>query len=1448
MKKFFVVLSVFYVVSLLAVPPVSEVSLLKGARFKDAHGNPVENPYFSPLAGAVAWHSGLVESLYRYGPDKEGAIIALVRYLFGAPGEHAAVQVSKTDGSCMINLINEGKWPKIVTHFLAHVPSFDQTLKCIPAKKRSILNSARTYADQKSVDEISFPVETVYMLLSAVWYATVTTLNGRDDIILAPDESLANTIRDFGSITSMITYKEHFIRILHDDQLTDEARLVLLLFNVMSLDYPPYVEQRSYACITDVSSGVPNCVESTLHNIVNALVYDPATHTYDMSFIPADAPIKDFYDIHPVPLNVYSAAAEQKWFNMMEGVANAHYSLSRGGKCELDGDEQNVATVLNNCLGLNLPVPTMADITQKLSSDKQKVTWDGESKKLIIVKRSDCREYELVVGLYLDKGHAEAHFGIKHANVFRDQIIMHDQRYDTLSRLLLDSLMGKDYIVNDKKIDGLSCSWKLLISDTQKIIGNRALDLFRVLASCCDAEGAGRVRATTGQLIASLSYIEEDALEPIVRLYLSPVQVHEACAQEFLKNQKRGILARSVGAVAKNLEDVRTIENIIGEPLDIGQLLIGALTAENKYVFDVLHDEISKMSVADRSKLLRYEDDADQDLGHQHRYNPLYVELKNIHKIGVREVVQALTKDIDIKELFKDNQSLGQRILYASLKAEVSELVQQFSSFMPKSGALRSKILYQALLKKQWETVAAPTLTPEEAPVLLGEKYVRALVDALRACDMESFGKLITKETAPDIRKKIGADFGSIVLTAVEKCPASIATLMSDLSPQDIRKALGRRLGSALQEAVEKDMAELVNVLMKDITPDEWSEFVLFTFLDCVAVGKKDWAIKLLGGLSPQDIRKVLGWRFDSVLQEAVEKDMTELVNVLMITPDEWKKFVFDQFLNSVKAGKKDLAIKLLGGLSPQDIRKALGVDFDSVLQEAVEKDMTELVNVLTKDITPDEWKEFVSLENVLVPIVRLYLSSVPVHGTFAQEFFKNQKRGILARSVGVVAKSIDDVRTIESIIGEPLNIGQLLIGALTAGHKYMIDILHDEIDTLSVADRSKLLLYEDDADQDLGHQHRYNPLYIALKNIQKIGAREVVQALTKDIDMKELFKDNQPLGQRILYASLKAEVSELVQKFSSFMPKSGALRSKILYQALFKKQWETVAAPTLTPEEAPVLLGEKYVRALVDALRACDMESFGKLITKETAPEIRKKLGAVFGSVVSIAVVKKCSASIATLFANILPEEKRTLLTSDNNIIYQAINYNNSEVIPILISDLSPQDIRKALGFYFGYALREAVEKDMAELVNVLIKDITPDEWKEFVFVTFAGVVRAGKKDWAIKLLGGLSPQDIRKALGGFSFTSVLQELFENDMAELVNVLMKDITPDEWQKFVFVTFLDFVKTGKKDWAIKLLGDLNAAQLKKALGKKYELVLENVKDKGMSDLLARLDGTAAMPA
>jgi len=209
------------------------------------------------------------------------------------------------------------------------------------------------------------------------------------------------------------------------------------------------------------------------------------------------------------------------------------------------------------------------------------------------------------------------------------------------------------------------------------------------------------------------------------------------------------------------------------------------------------------------------------------------------------------------------------------------------------------------------------------------------------------------------------------------------------------------------------------------------------------------------------------------------------------------------------------------------------------------------------------------------------------------------------------------------------------------------------------------------------------------------------------------------------------------------------------------------------------VLLGEKYSQAFNGVLRACDMEAFGKLITKETAPEIRKKLGAVFGSIVSIAVVKKCPASIATLFANILPEEKRTLLTSDNNIIYHAINHNNSEVISILISDLSPQDIRKALGVYFGYALREAVEKDMAELVNVLMKDITPDEWKEFVAYAFR---------------------------------------------------------------------DAIESGKKDLAIRLLGDLNGTQLKQALGEKYEWVLQNAKDKGMSDLLARLEGTTVVPA
>ena len=418
----------------------------------------IANPSLSPLGGAVAWYSELIRGLYLYGPyikpiwtapnakaftDEQNKtkhpLITLVRYLFHAPGENTNVEISKAEDSIVTILINKGEWPYLMQLFFSTISEADFKNLCKKVIEHcgikslryftTTLNNAREYW-KKPDAERDLPKETVELVLSAVWYAAIDKLDGRPDIVIdrTASQSVEMVIKNLHASKNRNTAKKIFSESLISQ--SDSGKLTLLVYNRANHGYPPYVEQKYYNCASIAVKDVPDCVESTLHNIIDVLAYDPETQLYNPAiYLPNDARIADYFNKQldgksfSIPEVSVSHAACQSWFNQMEKIPNAHYTgADRQNICELDGDTDNILTALKYLL-----IPTdltnanssyiakkiqaansLKDLGTALSNNNQTITFEGIGSNYVmtIQKNNGDHKTELVVHLLFNKGHA----------------------------------------------------------------------------------------------------------------------------------------------------------------------------------------------------------------------------------------------------------------------------------------------------------------------------------------------------------------------------------------------------------------------------------------------------------------------------------------------------------------------------------------------------------------------------------------------------------------------------------------------------------------------------------------------------------------------------------------------------------------------------------------------------------------------------------------------------------------------------------------------------------------------------------------------------------------------------------------------------------------------------------------------------------------------------------
>lgn len=588
---------IFFVVLLVhAVPPPSDVELLIGARFKTGDQLIDDNPYLTPLAGAVAWHSGLITGLLRHGPfvsvvdalgqpvvNDEGrpvngqAITNLVNYLFR--DMTASVMVSQYDSRLVAHLIEKNKWLKIagiisdrskigVTAEIQAIVGGQGRVNFTP-----LMGTVAQYARQPVAD---FPVQIVELILSAVWYATIKRIEGRSDIGWVEHgaelreffEKLSGAVKGFAQLApSQRERAQHdFIETIKTTscagvapELCDEVALTLLLYSQLSIGYPAEVAMARVSYHDEI---IPDCVESSLHNIINLLVYDPDNDEYNpRKYVPADAPLfaklVDYYTKYPRPLGGISDEACAEWFGQLQRIAKMTYVREDH---ELKASWDNIDKVLQR-----LSDSDRSWISVLNTVGLQRIALDGDT--LVIEKIKDgsitnTLRAKIFVRNDPTHGHAEVQFKPLLLSVVGATRSWRPD-FDRLARLLRTEEQEAQVDKPVARFVGLDdCAWLNMLGYTAPTIGAWMCDCVRVLEVCLRWSQVPVMLSALRSAPSSLfSRADTESLRSVLQLFWSSGDVQKKmAAQVVIQAQAKQFIGIAVRfdektVTAKNLDD-----------------------------------------------------------------------------------------------------------------------------------------------------------------------------------------------------------------------------------------------------------------------------------------------------------------------------------------------------------------------------------------------------------------------------------------------------------------------------------------------------------------------------------------------------------------------------------------------------------------------------------------------------------------------------------------------------------------------------------------------------------------------------------------------------------------------------------------------------------------------------------------------------------------------------
>ena len=213
---------------------------------------------------------------------------------------------------------------------------------------------------------------------------------------------------------------------------------------------PPFVRQGKYRF--GVKAGISDCVESTVHNFFDFILYDQKTNTYDFGLLPEkvretlNSKLVDFYNNFPLNVTV-SHKAGQQWFNLISSLCEQKCKVQRGCDtnkisctseslehlCEANGDEKNVVNIINRLLGTS--AENFIGFASLLSTPER----DFE------IEKKDRGHFKLSIGertasFSFDFGHAEVTFKSPTFNAAKIFGIISEESKKSDFYLLLETL------------------------------------------------------------------------------------------------------------------------------------------------------------------------------------------------------------------------------------------------------------------------------------------------------------------------------------------------------------------------------------------------------------------------------------------------------------------------------------------------------------------------------------------------------------------------------------------------------------------------------------------------------------------------------------------------------------------------------------------------------------------------------------------------------------------------------------------------------------------------------------------------------------------------------------------------------------------------------------------------------------------------------------------------
>lgn len=155
--------------------------------------------------------------------------------------------------------------------------------------------------------------------------------------------------------------------------LNDRIEKILAYQFCQPFEHPPEILQGTYSYQKCPDIKGPSCFETALHNLVNKLLFNQKTQSFDLSLLPdhlnLTQALKTFYESQDV-YNLHSQALGSYFMNIFADNDDFIYAYP-DRKFELEADPKNFILAMRYLLGV--PIESLAHLSEILSTEKRAI-------------------------------------------------------------------------------------------------------------------------------------------------------------------------------------------------------------------------------------------------------------------------------------------------------------------------------------------------------------------------------------------------------------------------------------------------------------------------------------------------------------------------------------------------------------------------------------------------------------------------------------------------------------------------------------------------------------------------------------------------------------------------------------------------------------------------------------------------------------------------------------------------------------------------------------------------------------------------------------------------------------------------------------------------------------------------------------------------------------------